>query len=285
MNMKRKLLILFISFFYVFTLSSCEKKEYSTSELEELVSKAIFAYGNEVKDFSYEELESQREDILRKYAKKYALPLGKKIMVRGKYGGSYEYKNNKILYLKSGKSDQDTIPGINFILKDEVKEMFISDNETIVIKGILTEDVVIEPDSIYEIKNCEIVSPKIVPYKYECNIPELVSKCSDENYDDSEEYIYGIVTRIIDLRRMNEKAIYKKFGYDYEFNIDLYKSKYLIYLSDSGDENDIKWVYWILDDDLQVKVGNKVCVKSRLKIHDGMPYTYGNDGKYYYVYK
>lgn len=164
--MKKKLSILLIGIICVLALCSCgeKKKEYKISELEKISEQANSAHKEDVEYLTSDEIKEQRGEIANKYIKKYKIPVGEEITVRGKYNNSWVDDDGKTTscYLCTDTFDEERFEQLqNYTLScgfdDKIDFSSIHKGDAIVIKGTLTQ---FEDYCVFSLENCELISPK-----------------------------------------------------------------------------------------------------------------------------
>lgn len=229
-------------------------KEYNMTDIKKAIISIEKEYEDEIKFLTTDEINERGKDILDKLYKKYKLPYGQQIVIRG----MVNYNNTAIetcgqFNLSSVENDEDEIEfGELFAIPCYVKNpgwFFLQEKENVIVSGYLRRySEYTDSENIYCLDNCEIISPKISIPSYSNNVSYY---CDDYQYDhpnNRDTYYYRIMGEVKTVTKPNKKIL---------SNFPFEKCKYVVSLTNK--KGDV--IMWGTSKDVSsLKPKTKICV-------------------------
>lgn len=246
-----------------------KKKEYTMAEFSDMLE-PLYDKIREQSEFLTEDEIDMLGDLFYKTAKEMGLPVGERIVLRGKVHDVWSENETITVSISSQTKDDDYKISTDFPVWCEVKKcpeaVFLNENDVIAIEGIFLQ----ENDIEYLMCDCEIKSPTIKIDEYKNNMKTI----SDEAYNSYSEYLdellyfetnvemYGVVQGEYDMTPKGFKDGYKTlFGTNEKWSKYIENNNY-VYTITTEDGSYGAWIF--CDKDL-FDLEQKVYISSSLE--------------------
>ena len=226
-------------------------KEYTMAEFSELLKPVYDEMKQKIEYLTDEEMQNLPENFLYQLALKHGLPVGERIILRGRVHNVWNTDNGIEVCISSEYADEDydviNDTPIWCEFKNSPEVVFLEENETIAVEGIFLD----EKSFSGVLINCKIVSPTIKIPEYKNNIKEVVDEATETDSDYFGDYThfemdieaFGVIADIYDISAKNTKNEWKRILGNNKDISELIEEYDYVYLLTTDDEKYGIWIY------------------------------------------
>lgn len=243
-----------------------KKKEYTMAEFSDMLE-PLYDNVREKSEFLTEDEIDMLGDLFYKTAKEMGLPVGERIVLRGKVHDVSE-KDGIVAVSISAKTKDDDYKYADDIpvwceIGNYPEAVFLKENEVVVIEGVFLK----ENDIDSMMLDCKLISPTIDVPSFNNNISEILDDVFETYSDYSDMFLYyepdneinGIVTAKVDISTDKLKNETKEaLGNNEDIDAYIDMADYMYELSDEKNESAV-YVFCNNDD---ISISDKLYVKS-----------------------